>query len=578
MNKTGKFCGQEKIFFACVALWLFFALTVLLPVLYAVFSIRPEDFALIFTRKRFFSAVRNTAIECVCSTVVSVFTGYVYAYGVVRGNLPFKKFFSVVPVVHLVTPPFVGGLSFILLFGRQGFFTKTLLGLDVTLYGFWGLLLSQVLCFFPLAYLICCQTLNGINPSIEQAARSLGAGKWKIFKSVTLPLSFTGVVSSALFIAVSVLSDFGNPLIVGGRFNVLAVEIYTQLTGWLNIGTSAALGLVLLVPSVLLFVLQHLLYRKNALKFATIGGKNGSGLSFDSGASLEDGKALELKREGSRGIKGRLKSALRGGKNVSFLVNLLLTVFCSFFALLIVAQLVSVVLGAFQKLWGINPAFTLEHIKSVFVWWKSLFNSLFFAFVAAIFSTFIAAVTVCLTHRSNLPLTAGLDVVCQIPSAIPGTLFGLSLAYVSSCVERFIHLELSGFLIILAMTVSYLPFSYRICSSTFSRLKISLDEAARSLGAGRFRVLKDIILPLSVGGLFSSGVYDFARGVGTVSSVIFLVSFNTGLASIKILNLAEQGDWGKSAALALVLTVITFIILGAGKVLSRRFEAKIYEQ
>ena len=85
-------------------------------------------------------------------------------------------------------------------------------------------------------------------------------------------------------------------------------------------------------------------------------------------------------------------------------------------------------------------------------------------------------------------------------------------------------------------------------------------------------------MPLSLGGLFSSAVYDFARGVGTISSVIFLVSFNTGLASIKILNLAEQGDWGKSAALALVLTVITFIILGAGKIFSRRFEAKIYEQ
>lgn len=423
-----------------------------------------------------------------------------------------------------------------------------------------GALLSQVLCFFPLAYLICCQTLNGINPSIEQAARSLGAGKWKIFKSITFPLSFTGIVSAALFIAVSVLSDFGNPLIVGGRFNVLAVEIYTQLTGWLDIGTSAALGLVLLVPSILLFVFQHLLYRKNALKFATIGGKNSSSLSFGS-----------VKNAGKGG------TGLGDEKNVSFWVNVLLTIFCSFFALLIVAQLVSVVLGAFQKLWGINPAFTLEHIKSVFAWSKNLFNSLFFAFVAAIFSTFIAAVTVCLTHRTNLPLTAGLDVVCQIPSAIPGTLFGLSLAYVSSYIERILHLELSGFLIILAMTVSYLPFSYRICSSTFSRLKLSLDEAARSLGAGRFRVLKDIILPLSVGGLFSSVVYDFARGVGTVSSVIFLVSFNTGLASIKILNLAEQGDWGKSAALALVLTVITFIILGAGKILSRRFEAKIYE-
>ena len=557
MNKTGKIYGQEKSFFACAALWLFFAITVIIPVLYALFSVRPSDFAQIFTQKRFFTAIRNTAIECVCSTFVSVFVGYIYAYAVVRGNLPLKKLFAVVPVVHMVTPPFVGGLSFILLFGRQGFFTKTLLGLDVSLYGFWGLLLSQVLCFFPIAYLICCQTLNGINPSIEQAAKSMGAGNWKIFKSVTLPLSFAGIVSATLFIAVSVLSDFGNPLIVGGRFNVLAVEIYTQLTGWLNIGTSAAMGLVLLIPSILLFVLQNRFYKKNALKFATIGGKIGGGKP-----SPKSEKNIPFKKN----------------KNVSFGMNILLTVFCSFFAVLIIAQLLSIILGAFQKLWGINTSFTFAHFKAIFSFSQSLFNSLCFAFVAALLSTFIAALTVYLTHRTKLPLVSGLDAVCQIPSAIPGTLFGLSLAYVSSYIERILHFELSSFLIIIAMTVSYLPFSYRICSSTFSRLKISLDEAARSLGAGRLKVLKDIILPLSIGGLFSSAVYDFARGVGTISSVIFLVSFNTGLASIKILNLAEQGDWGKSAALALVLTVITFIILGAGKIFSRRFEAKIYEQ
>ena len=126
------------------------------------------------------------------------------------------------------------------------------------------------------------------------------------------------------------------------------------------------------------------------------------------------------------------------------------------------------------------------------------------------------------------------------------------------------------------MTVSYLPFSYRICSSTFSRLKLTLDEAGRSLGADRFKVFTSIILPLSAGGIFSSFTYDFVRGVGTLSSVIFLVSFKTSLASVKILNLAEQGDWGKSAALALVLTLITFIILGVGRILIRRFEYNIW--
>lgn len=535
---TGKVKNSLSSLIALSALWLFFALFVLIPVFFVFSSITAESIGEVFTSQRFLGAMKNTVIECIFSTVFSVAAGYIYAYAVIRGNLPFKKFFSVIPLIHMVTPPFVGGLSFILLFGRQGFVTKTLLGLDVSLYGFWGLLLSQVLCFFPIAYLISCQTLAGINPSIEQAARSMGAGRFKIFSTVTLPLSISGITSALLFIAVSVLSDFGNPLIVGGRFRVLSVEIYTQLTGWLNTSTAAVLGLILLIPSALLFICQNKLLKKNVHKFATIGGKTASSTYV----------------------------------NVSRPVNALLTVFCSILSLLILAQLASIIAGSFQKLWGINTSFTLNHFRAIFAYKAHLINSVVFALVSAVLSTFIAAVTAFFTHRTTLPALTELDAVCQIPSAIPGTMYGLSLAYFANA----IHFNCSPFLIVMAMTVSYLPFSYRICSSVFSQIKTTLDDAGRSLGAGKFKVLHSIILPLCTGGLFSSFVYDFVRGVGTLSSVIFLVSFNTSLASVKILNLAEQGDWGKSAALALVLTIITFIILGAGKFLSRHFETKIW--
>ncbi|WP_149553949.1 ABC transporter permease [Treponema pectinovorum] len=533
------FKSKIGVALAALGLWLFFLLFVIVPVLFVFFSAKAEDFKTVFTSTSFYQVLKNTGLECLCSTFLSVFFGYIYAYAIVRGNLPLKKIFAAIPLIHMVTPPFIGGLSFILLFGRQGFITKTVLGLDISLYGFFGILLSQVLCFFPIAYLICRQTLEGINPKLEQAARSLGAKRLKIFLTITLPLSFAGILSSFLFIAVSVLSDFGNPLIVGGRFKVLAVEIYTQLTGWLNSGVSAVLGLVLLLPSVALFLAQNYLFNKNEKKLATVGAKAGFEPKID----------------------------------VSPFARFCLTIFCSFLSILILAQFLSVVAGSFQKLWGIDKSFTLMHIKSVFSFASSLANSLLFSFIAALLSTSIAALTAYLTHRVKLPFSAALDCICQLPSAIPGTLFGLSLAYFAN----FVRFEWSAFLIVIAMTVSYLPFSYRICSSTFARLSFNLDEASRSLGAGRFKVLSSVILPLSVGGLFSSFVYDFVRGVGTLSSVIFLIGFNTSLASVKILNLAEQGDWGKSASLALVLTLITFIILFVGRKVSQKFEANIYE-
>ncbi|MBR1535848.1 MAG: iron ABC transporter permease [Treponema sp.] len=471
--------------------------------------------------------MKNTLLECLSSTTLSVLVGYLFAYAVVKADIPFKKIFGFIPILHLMTPPFVGGLSFILLFGRQGFFTHTILGLDISLYGFRGLLIAQVLCFFPISYLICAQVLKRVPPSLEQAARAMGASKAKIAFTVTLPLCLNGILSAALFIAVSVLSDFGNPMIVAGRFRVLAVEVYTQLNGWINSGTSCVLGIILVLPSVLLFIAQNIMMKKQNEKFATVGSKS---------SPLPEKKS-------------------------SLVTRILLFIFCLFISLLIFAQFLSILIGAFQKIWGVNPAFTTEHFKMIGKFSRELSNSLIFAFVAAILATTFASLSVFFVSRTNLPLKKYLDACVQIPAAIPGSLFGLALTLSAAR----LHIHASGFMIILAMTVAFMPFSYRIISTVFSQIKSTLDDGSRSLGATKLQVFTTILLPLSKSGIFSSFIYDFVRGVGTISSVIFLVSFKTPLASIKILNLAEQGEWGKAAALATILTTLTFSVLLAGK-------------
>ncbi|MCR4821677.1 MAG: iron ABC transporter permease [Treponema sp.] len=528
----------KKLHVIYVAVILILTATILFPLLCVLASPRAKDFVSVFTSSVWRGAMANTILECITSTSLSLLVGYIFAYAVVKADIPFKKIFSFIPVLHLMTPPFVGGLSFILLFGRQGFITKKLLGLDISLYGFPGLLIAQVLCFFPIAYLICAQVLRRINPSLEQAARAMGASKIRIAFTVTLPLALNGILSAALFIAVSVLSDFGNPMILAGRFRVLAVEIYTQLNGWVNPGISCLLGLLLIIPSVLLFIAQNILMKKQEEKLATIGTKASS---------------LPEKRSSS-------------------ITRILLTVFCTFISLLILAQFLAILTGAFQKLWGVDSSFTLNHIKMLGKYKKELWNSISFAFIAAIFSTILASLTTFFVSRSSLPFKKYLDVLVQLPAALPGTLFGLALSLAASR----LHIHLSSLMIVIAMTIAFMPFSYRIISTVFSQIKSSLDDASRSLGAGKLQVLSTLLIPLSRGGIFSSFIYDFVRGVGTISSVIFLVSFNTPLASIKILNLAEQGEWGKAAALASILTALTFTILFLGRILlkSKRKEDK----
>ncbi len=528
--------GSKSFCLLWFAAVVFLCISIIFPLVTVILKPTAADFSSVLKADRTWQAVKNTFLECVCSTTLSVITGFLYAFAVKKTDLPFKKFFSAVPVVHLITPPFVGGLAFILLVGRNGFITKSLLGLDISLYGFWGLLLAQTLTFFPIAYLICLQTLNGINPALEQASRSLGAGRFRTFFTVTLPLSAPGIISALLFIGVSVLSDFGNPMIVGGRFRVLAVEIYTQLTGWLNVGTSAVLGIILLLPSLILFALQNHLAKKSAGKTATIGGKYSSVIARKS----------------------------------PVWVKILAFIFCAFISAIVLAQGFAVLAGSFQKLWGVNPEFTLSHIQKIGTFAKELKNSFCFAFISAIISTFLALLCSYFCKRTNSPFGRTIDVVCQIPAAVPGTLFGLALAIASTSV-RFKN---SAALIILAESVAFLPFSYRVISSVFEQIRPTLDDSARSLGANRIKTLFSVLTPISSGGIFSAFIYSFVRGVGTLSAVIFLVSFKTPLASIKILNLAEQGDWGDSAALALVLTCMTFTILGIGMIIKRKIFAR----
>ena len=510
---------------------------IIFPLFCVFLTPKISDFIQVASSSVWKQAALNTLVECVCSTAASVLIGYVYAYAVINGGIPFRRFFGFIPLLHLVTPPFVGGLAFILLLGRQGFITHTVLGLDVSLYGFWGLLIAQTLCFFPMAYMICAQTLQNINPVLEQAAKSLGAGRFKTFFSVILPLSLPGILSAVLFIAVSVMSDFGNPMIVAGRYKVLAVEIYTQLTGWVNNGTSAVLGILLVVPSLMLFVLQNKLTKNAMLKIATIDGNS--------------------------------HTASNNRPNLA--VRLLLTLFCLFISLCVFAQFAAIIAGSFQKLWGINTSFTLSHIKNLARCSLELCNSLRFAFEAAVITTILAAIAAFIVYRTEYPLKKYIDSVIQLPAAVPGTLFGLAFSLAAAK----LNFHNSKVLIVIAIVVGFVPFAYRTLTSAYMQIKLTLDDGARSLGASRMRLLFSVILPNAKTGLFNSFIYSFVRGVGTMSAVIFLVSFNTPLASVKILNLAEQGFWGDAAALALLLTLITFAVIAAGSIIINWRKRKI---
>lgn len=484
------------------------------------------DWRQVLSTPRWQRAAGNTLLTLVLSTTSSLLLGTLYAFAVTRARVWGSRFFSIVPLFLLLTPPFVSGLAFILLLGRRGLLTYHLLGLETSIYGWHGLWLAQTLSFFPVAYLVLRGAFMAVDTSLEQAARGLGAGRNRVLLTVTLPLVTPALLAAALFISIGVLGDFGNPMLVGGRFQVLATAVYTQLTGWASFGTSAVLGLVLLVPAVVLFAAQQWVQAATQGRFATVGGRS---------SSLTP-------------------------PPVATWLRVALFIICVVVALFVVANLGVILMGAFTRLWGIDFSFTLDHVRHVLTNVSGLGNSLKFAALASLLCTVLSALSAYLVRRVRVPLKRGLDLATLLPAAVPGTLMGV--AFVLAFNTPPLKLTGTATIIVIGMAISYLPVGYRICAAAMDQLRTSLDESAANLGASKMSTLTTIVGPLTRQALLAAFVFCFVQSVGTLSTVIFLVSFNTPLASVNILNLADQGSWGRAAALAAALIIVTMVALG----------------
>ena len=519
--------------FAVVAVTL--GLFVLYPLVVAALTPQGSDWLRAATTERWRVTMANTLQMAALSTVSSVVVGFVYAYAITKAKIPGSGFFKVVPLLPLITPPFVSGLAFILLFGRRGFVTYELLGLSTDIYGWHGLWLAQTVSFFPIAFLALNGVLRSVNPNLEQAAQSLGARAWHTFRTVTLPLATPGVAAAALLVAIAVLGDFGNPMLIAGRFRVLATEAYLQISGWADMRMGAVLGIILLMPALLFFYLQHKLQGASSARYATVGGR---------GSRMEE-------------------------VPVSPLVRWSLFGFCLLITLFMGAKYAVILIGAFTPVWGVDYSFTLANFEQTVLRSGELWNSLRFAGAAALVCAALATVAAYLVYRQRLPFGRQLDLITLLPAAIPGTLLGI--AYVLAFNTPPLQLTGTATIIVLSMVFSYLPVGYRVCAATLQQLQPSIEESASDLGASGMRTFFDIVLPLIKTSFTAALVYCFVKAVGTLSAVIFLISHGTVVASASILNLAEQGYWGWAAALASALIAIALLaLLGFKLIFGRR--------
>jgi len=479
-------------------------------------------YAEFFSSWRLVRILVQSLVVSAVSTVITVAVALILAYAVTRTDIPGKRFVSLMSLLPLISPPFLVSLAFILLFGRNGVITQAL-HLDWSIYGFTGIVVSQVFTFVPQAYLLIANVLGNIDVSLEEAAENLGAGPLTTLRRVTLSLARPGLASAALIVFILCLTDFGNPILIGGRYNVLATEIYAQVIGMSNFAAGTTMAVVLIVPCLVAYLVNA----------AWVGTR--SYVTVTAGARVP-----------ARPIPPALRwllFALSGG------VGLFIAVI---YAL--------IPLGSVVRLWGGDWSLSLRHYafaSSAEGAWP-IWNSVKLAALAGVIGTVVALVTAYVVERKRPPGRRAIEALSLLPVALPGTVIGLGYILAFNVPP----LLLTGTIWILVTSVVFWKFPVAVLAgiNALKQIDPAVEEAAVSLGAGTVRTFTRVVLPLLTSAAFSIFVYFFINGMVTVSAVIFLTYPGFNLGSVAILNQVENGYPGAACALG---TIILAIVIGA---------------
>ncbi|WP_017758595.1 ABC transporter permease [Pseudacidovorax intermedius] len=479
----------------------------------------------------------NTLLLALLTAAGTTFLGTLIALMAERGARRWQGPLKVVALLPIITPPFVVGLGLILLFGRAGVVNQALeawLGIPATrwFYGLPGILTAQLFAFTPIAFMIMRGVVQGIAPSLEEAALMLRADRWRTFRTVTLPLLKPGLANAFLVGFIESIADFGNPVVVGGQYSVLSTDIFFAIVGaQYDQGRAAALAWVLTLFALLVFAVQRgLLGRQN---FTTVSGKGDAGVPMP----LPTG-------------------VLRTVQCVALpWIGFTVVVYLFAFA------------GGFVQTWGRDYTLTLQHFRTAFslewgqfglVWtgtaWNSLWTTLKLAGLSAPLTAALGLLIAWLLARNEFKGQGAFEFAALLAFAIPGTVLGVS--YILAFNVPPLELTGTGLVIVLCFMFRNLPVGVRAGTAAFKQLDRSLDEASLMLRASTAQTLMRVVLPLLKPALVAALVYSFVRAMTTVSAVIFLVTAENELATTYIIGRVGNGDYGVALAYCTVLIVL----------------------
>lgn len=462
------------------------------------------------------------ALSAFFSTVLAVFVAFSVRF-------TFRKLRTVlmgILLVSMVSPPFIASLAYVQLFGRNGMISKGLLGLSLNPYGWGGVVLMQTLFFTSLNALLLISMLERIDLNLLQASADLGASRGRTLYRVVLPLVRPSLLICFLLSFIRSLADFGTPIVIGGRFETVATEIYMQIVGYSDLQKSSALNVLLLLPSLVGFVLYRILMQRNERIF----GGNNNKIS----GTEEDFRL--------RGISAVVIYAIS-----------------AVFYVMMILEYGSIFLNSFSKNMRGTRTFTMEYFQALLERDMDTFvRSVVYALIVALLGTLIGILLSYYIERRRILLGKCLDFVVTMPYMLPGSCFGIG--YILAFNHWPLKLTGTALIVVANMIFKQMSITTKAVTASFSQISLNIDDAARDLGAGKFKVFLDILLP-NLKPAFATGfVNNFTNAMITAGSVIFLVTPGQKIAVFTLFDSINTGRYGEASMIASFIIVITVMV------------------
>ncbi len=493
------------------------------------------NFTRILGSRGFLKALQNSLVMGLATTILTVLLGLLVAFALHRCRLWLKAVLLAIISLPIIAPSLVQGLGLIFLLGRNGLINKSF-GLNVEIYGFWGLLIANTLYALPQAAMIIGAALRHADARLFEAAEVMGASGWRRFIDLTLPNIRYGLLSAVFVVFTVTITDFGNAAVIGGDYTVLAIEIYNQVIGQMNLNLGAVVGMLLLLPTLLAFYFERLATQR---QFGT-----------QSEAAVPYRPGRDPWRDG---IIGTLAWLL---------------------ALAPLSVVGVVVYASFMRLWPYRLDFTLRHYDIKLAGgYDPLWISIGVSAAAAGFGTVFLLLLAVALKRMQGPqgniLARVIYFIAMLPAAVPGLVLGL--AYVFAFNQPGTPLVLlygSATLLAMCNFYHYHTQGFATMTTGLRQIPPALEEAATCIGASTLAVVRDVYVPYILPTLVSVFFFLFMSSMVTLSAVIFLVTPKLMLAAVTVMRLDEGGYTSQAAAFSTVImaVVAAALLLARGTV------------